>query len=249
MSEKYAAFLLLFILLPLNAALALPKKGTEAPNFLVPTYGGGSASLSRLKGKVVVLMFAAEWCPHCRREIPALSSAWKDMGLETDDVIGIVMMVSSHEDKAVNFFKVANPPSNWKLVTDANYVAEKYGVSGVPTTIIIDKNGTVADVQVGEVPPSSVLRTVALLAGISPPKVNNTQTKLTSTYTASSASASAPETSTSKEQSNKVRVSLGVVILIVLAIVVLLVFGLWYFKTLKEHEAKKAKKKKHKKGK
>ncbi len=247
MSRKYTVLLLLFVLFPLNSALALPKKGNKAPNFLVPTYGGGSASLSRLKGKVVVLMFAAEWCPHCRREIPALSSAWKDMGLETDDVVGIVMMVSSQEDKAVNFFKMVNPPSNWKLVTDAKYVAEKYGVSGVPTTIIIDKNGTVADVQVGEVPPSNILRTVALLAGISPPKVNNTQTKLTSTYTAPSTSV--PKASTSKEQSGNMRISLGVIILIAVAIIVLLVFGLWYFKTLKEHEAKKAKRKKHEKGK
>ncbi len=247
MKAKYV-FLLLLILLPLNAVLALPKKGTKAPNFLVPTYGGGSISLSRLKGKVVVLMFAAEWCPHCRREIPALSSAWKEMGLEVNDVMGIVMAVSSQEDKAISFFKSANPPSNWKLVTDANYVAEKYGVSGVPTIIVIDKNGTVADIKIGEVPPDTILKTVALLAGISPPEVSSTQTHA-QTKSATTHTSSSPQLATTKESGENKGVSLGVIILITLAVVVLIIFGLWYFRTLKAHETKKLKKKKHKKGK
>ncbi len=243
MNVEYEAFLLLLILLPLNIAFALPKKGTEAPNFLAPTYGGGSISLYKLKGKIVVLMFAAEWCPHCRREIPTLSSAWKEMGLEVKDVIGIVMIVSSQEDKAIRFFKATNPPSNWELVTDANYIAEKYGVSGVPTVIVLDKNSAVADVKVGEVPPGTILRTVALLAGISPPEVNNTQTQTQTKSTVTYASTPSQSTTT-KERSESKGMSMGVMMLIALAVIVLLIFGLWYFKTLKAHETKKLKKKK-----
>ncbi len=245
MKTKYEAFLLLLILLPLNIALALPKKGTKAPDFLVQTYEGGSISISRLKGKVVVLMFAAEWCPHCRREIPALSSTWKEMGLEVEDIVGVVMVVSSQESKAISFFKAADPPSNWKLVTDANYVAEKYGVSGVPTIIVLDKNGTIADVEVGGVPPDTVLRTVALLAGISPQEVSNTQTGSSVTYTYASS-----QSTTTRERIENKGISLGVAILITLAVAVLVIFGLWYFRTLKVHETKKSKKKKkYKKGK
>ncbi len=237
--------LLLVLTLSMANVLALPKKGEKAPNFMVPTYEGETISLSRLEGKVVVLMFAAEWCPHCGEEIPAIASTWKEMGLEVDNVVGVLMMVSSNKNKAVNFFKRANPPSNWKLVVDANTVAEKYGVTGVPTTIVLDKDGTVVEEVVGAAPPTKILSVVAKLAGVeTQPQGNYTQPSTTLQST------NAPPTQTSSTPpKEKQGLSLGAMILIALAVALLVGFGLWYYKTMKRFESTKKKKKSKKKSK
>jgi len=240
-ARAISMILLLVLTLSMANVLALPKKGEKAPNFMVPTYEGETISLSRLEGKIVVLMFAAEWCPHCGEEIPAIASTWKEMGLEVDNVIGVLMMVSSNKNKAVNFFKRANPPSNWKLVVDANTVAEKYGVTGVPTTIVLDKDGTVAEEVVGAAPPTKILSVVAKLAGIeAQPQGNYTQPSTTpqSTNTLTQTSSTPPEEG---------GLSLGAMILIALAVALLVGFGLWYYKTMRKFKSTKKKKKNRKK--
>jgi len=162
---RYVALLIIMLLIPSLVASALPKVGSEAPVMRAVTYDGKAVSKTSLQGKIVVLIFAAEWCPHCREELPALSKAWREYGLELSDVVGIVMMVSSGESKAIEFFKSADPPSNWKLVLEGEDTAYSFGVAGVPTTIVIDRNWTVAGVFVGAESPDKVLEPVIKLVG------------------------------------------------------------------------------------
>jgi thiol-disulfide isomerase/thioredoxin len=162
---RYAALLIIMLLIPSIAASALPKEGSKAPVMRAVTYDGKAVSTTSLQGKIVVLMFVAEWCPHCREELPALSKAWKEYGLESGDIVGIVMMVSSSESKAIEFFKSVNPPSNWKLVLEGEDTAESFGVPGVPTTVVIDRSWTVAGVFVGAQSPDKVLEPAIKLVG------------------------------------------------------------------------------------
>ncbi|GEM_PF-1085162 len=232
--------LLLLMIIPTLTALALPQEGTEAPYFNVSTYEGDRVSTEKLKGKVFVLVFAAEWCPHCRRELPALSKAWKDAGLDGEDAMCIVMMVSSPQDKAIGFYKSVEPPSNWRLVPDADYVAEKYGVRAVPTMIVVDQNGKVAKIFRGEVPPNQITDLVSDLIGITP-KGNYTSPTSTATQTQAS-------TATSGENKSS-GLKLGHIILIGLGVALVAVFGFWYYRTLKKFEVSKKGKKGKNKGK
>ncbi len=165
---RYVALLIIMLLIPSLVASALPKVGSEAPVMRAVTYDGKAVSKASLQGKIVVLIFVAEWCPHCREELPALSKAWREYGLELSDVLGIVMMVSSGESRAIEFFKSVDPPSNWKLVLEGEDTAYSFGVAGVPTTVVIDRNWTVAGVFVGAESPDKVLEPVIKLVEAGP---------------------------------------------------------------------------------
>ncbi len=230
MRKLVIAISILLLLMVVYEAKALPKEGERAPNFIVPTYDNESISMMRLEGKVVALIFAAEWCPHCEEEVPAISKSWKEAGLTRSDVIGVLMMVASKKDKAIKFYEEANPPDNWKLVLDANTVAEKYGVSGVPTTLIIDKNGTVAGIFVGAVPPEKIIGRITELLGIGTESAGNYTTSEQVTYNTGTET----ETKTQTEPKGEEGLSLGEIILITLGIVVIAVFGLWYYRTMKK---------------
>jgi peroxiredoxin len=52
----------------------LVKEGDLAPDFTMDLPGGGSVSLSSLRGKVVMLQFTASWCGVCRKEMPHIES-------------------------------------------------------------------------------------------------------------------------------------------------------------------------------
>ncbi len=230
--------LLILLTLPLLFALALPQEGEEAPYFNVSTYEGDRVSTEGLKGKVLVLVFAAEWCPHCREELPALSKAWKDADLARDDAMCIVMMVSSPQDKAIKFYQSIEPPSNWRLVPDANYVAEKYGVRAVPTMVVIDQEGKVAKIFRGAVPPQEITDAVSELLGVAPQPQGN--------YTSPSPGPGSTETGESGapgEGSNGPGLKLGHIILIGLGVALVVVFGAWYYRTLKKFETTKKKRK------
>ncbi len=230
--------LLILLTIPLLTTLALPQEGEEAPYFNVSTYEGDRVSTERLKGKVFVLVFAAEWCPHCREELPALSKAWKDAGLGREGVMCVVMIVSSSQDKAIKFYKSVEPPSNWRLVPDANYIAEKYGVSAVPMMIVIDQDGKVVKIFRGAVPPQQITNLVSDLIGVTPQQGN---------YTSPSPSVTQTQTgSTPSEENNGPSLKLGHIILIGLGVALVVIFGVWYYRTLKKFETLKKGKKKSK---
>lgn len=232
---RYAVLLLILLILPLIQVHALPKVGEKAPYFNVPTYEGDRVSTERLKGKVAVIAFAAEWCPHCRKELPLLSEAWKENGLVRNDTIFVVMMVSSEKEKAIGFYKSLNPPSNWRLVLDANSVADKYDIVGVPTAIVLDKEGKIVKILVGERPPQDIIDPVRELLGLIP-KGN---------YTSPSPTVPAQTSVQTPENTNGLK--LGHILLIGLGIALLIIFGVWYYRTLKKSETPK-KKRKEKRG-
>lgn len=220
---RYVSLLVLILLLPLIQIQALPKKGEEAPYFNVSTYEGDRVSTERLKGKVAVVVFAAEWCPHCRNELTSLSEAWKGNGLVREDSMLVVMMVSSNEGNAIRFYKSLNPPPNWRLVLDANSVAKKYEIVGVPTAIILDREGRVIDALVGERPTQDIIGPVSELLG-STPKGN---------YTSPTSSMISAQPST-QTQAGGLR--LGHILLIGLGVSLVVLFGAWYYRTLRKFD-------------
>ncbi len=111
-----------------------------APDFVLEDLEGKKVKLSDYKGKVVLLVFSTTWCPYCRTEIPHLKkmySQYKERGFE---VINIDIQESK---KKVSSF-AAKHELPYKVLLDADgEVARLYGVKGVPTKVLIGKEGKI----------------------------------------------------------------------------------------------------------
>lgn len=118
-----------------------------APDFTLNDINGNPLSLSDLKGKWVVLDFWGSWCPWCIKGFPALKEAYKQydgkvevLGIDCGDTEEVwKASVAKHE---LPWLQVYNPKG-----TD---LTARYGIQGFPTKFIIDPEGRVANVTVGE---------------------------------------------------------------------------------------------------
>ena len=126
--------------------------GKTAPDMEMQTLDGKSVKLSDMKGKVVVADFWATWCPPCRKSLPKLNEMANDEAMKADGLV--VWGVNAREDKAkVEAFMKDNKYS-FTVPMDDGTAMGAYHVSGIPTTVVIGRDGTVKAAFVGYGPNS-----------------------------------------------------------------------------------------------
>lgn len=117
-----------------------PVVGDLVPDYGALTLGGDSASLSQLGDDVVLLNVWATWCPPCRKEIPvlqALHEAHAERGLR---VVG-VSVDAAGEAEAVRRFVDSYGVTFDIWLDPSERVSSTFRTSGVPTTLLIDRDG------------------------------------------------------------------------------------------------------------
>ncbi len=131
-----------------HAAITAANSRKPAPDFALTDSKGAPLRLSDFKGKVVLLDFWATWCGGCKVEIPwyvEFDKKYKGQGLA---VVGVSM-----DDGG---WKVVQPflqqkGINYPVVIGNDDLAKRYDLTSMPMTLLIDRNGKIADSHVGVV--------------------------------------------------------------------------------------------------
>jgi cytochrome c biogenesis protein CcmG/thiol:disulfide interchange protein DsbE len=131
-----------FVVLPLlDSSKGLT--GKVAPDFTLPVIHGGEPGsrlqLSDLRGKPVILDFWASWCGPCREQIPALEALSKSL----EGKLHVVGVNTSDQRGSGTALMRRLGTSYVSVADEQDSVAAAYGVSVLPTLVIVDREGKV----------------------------------------------------------------------------------------------------------
>ncbi len=140
------AFLVFMLFTFSNLSLAQDKK---APEFSLKSVEGKTVKFSDYKNKIVLIDFWATWCPPCRKGIPDLIELQKEF---KNDLVVLGISVDTDTKPDVPGF-IKNYGINYTVVYGDQATAKLFGgVSGIPTSFLIDRRGNIVDKHVGLVP-------------------------------------------------------------------------------------------------
>lgn len=125
------------------------KVGQVAPDFTLVDRQGKTWTLSELKGQVVFINFWATWCPPCVEEMPSMQRLYS---LLPNDKFKMLAILNNDDPKRADLFAKKRNITIPILDDQANKIAPKYGLTGVPETYIVDKNGIIREKFIGPAP-------------------------------------------------------------------------------------------------
>ena len=123
-----------------GAAVPGPSAGPAA-DFTLPDLDGQPVALNRFLGKkAVLLVFWATWCPECKAAIPEINAMTTGPLAGKLQVLGLDFRES--REKVANAVK-ARGIRYPMLLDEKGQVARAYGVVGIPTYVLIGRDGKV----------------------------------------------------------------------------------------------------------
>ncbi|MBD7985131.1 redoxin domain-containing protein [Sporosarcina sp. Sa2YVA2] len=127
------------------------QQGNLPPDFELETLDGEMVKLSDMKGKKVVLNFWATWCPPCKAEMPHMENYYSN-NAEKENVEILSVNLTTGENrgvKAVQEFVDAYELTFKIPLDEEGIVGETYQVYSIPTTFMLNTDGTISQKIVG----------------------------------------------------------------------------------------------------
>lgn len=117
--------------------------GAVAPEIDLPSPSGKNIKLSSLRGKVVLIDFWAAWCGPCRKESPFMVKMYNNFKSKGFEIYAVSLDQTREDWEAA----IVKDGLTWPHVSDLKYwksaAALQYGVTGIPFTVLIDKEGKI----------------------------------------------------------------------------------------------------------
>ena len=120
-----------------------------APDFKFPALDGKMVSLSDYKGKVVLVNIWATWCPPCVAEMPSMEKLYNKFKGENFEILAV--SIDTLGLKAVAPFMTKSNLTFPALIDTEGAIKTVYGVTGIPESFIIDKQGILIKKIIGPV--------------------------------------------------------------------------------------------------
>lgn len=119
--------------------------GDKAPDFVLQTVSGEKVKLSDYKGKKVFLNFWATWCPPCKEEMPHMQSFYE----KKPEHVEILAVNFEESQQRITDFTGQYGLTFPILMDKDGKVAEIYEIYTIPTTYVLNEDGTVNQKIVG----------------------------------------------------------------------------------------------------
>lgn len=135
-----------------------PQRGEPAPDLSLPwTASEEPFDLAAQRGQVTVLAFWATWCPACRAEGPALGRLHERIAPEGDKVVAVSLDTAPLDSiaSAARGFGMTGP-----IAKGSRDDASRFSVEVLPTIVVVDSDGRVAETFTGTVGESRLLEAV-----------------------------------------------------------------------------------------
>lgn len=145
---------------------AQPLSDGPAPDFSLAMHDGSTFRLSDHRGQWVVVNFWGSWCMACRIEAPELQQVWTKYRDHGVTVVGIGFRDAP--DRALGFieeFDLTFPNGH----DDALSVTRQFGITGAPETYLIDPEGVIRAISIGQFTEGWLDSTMAELLGVQAP--------------------------------------------------------------------------------
>lgn len=130
-----------------GAPAAERRKEVAAPPFKLKDVSGNIYPSSSFAGKPTVINFFATWCPPCREEIPGFNEVYRRHREKGFELVGIALDTDTLD--ALPRFIAANRIEYRVLLGDLEVAKAYFGVSTIPTTFFVGKDGLIKNVVVG----------------------------------------------------------------------------------------------------
>jgi thiol-disulfide isomerase/thioredoxin len=143
---SFIVVIVLACIVPSSAVSGPPIEGQSAPDFVLPgLLDVQTRSLKDLRGKVVLLNIWASWCTGCREEMEDLMAVQDRYGSRGFTIVAV--NIDNSSVKAIDFMKSLEEKTRRKtgfilLYDKDKAVSKDYRQRGMPTSYLIDREGT-----------------------------------------------------------------------------------------------------------